>query len=237
MRLALIADVHGNLPALDAVLADLSSRNADAVLDLGDSLYGSLQPVETARRFLELGIPSVRGNQDRDSLADPGALPDGAIEWLRALPVTREWAGEILLCHGTPSSDTTYLLEHVDEHGVSLRRPEEIRSLLGADRHRVVACGHSHLPRTAMLPDGTLIVNPGSVGIPAYTDDRPFPHKMEAGSPHARYAMIEKQKIEKQKDTWRVEHIAVAYDWNAAARMAEANGRPDRAKWIATGRA
>jgi len=55
---------------------------------------------------------------------------------------------------------------------------------------------------------------------------------MEAGSPHARYALIEKQH-----GAWRVEHIAVAYDWNAAARMAEANGRPDRARWISTGRA
>lgn len=51
---------------------------------------------------------------------------------------------------------------------------------------RLVACGHSHVPRTAILPDGTPIVSPGSAGMPAYTRDEPSPYKLEAGSPVTR---------------------------------------------------
>ena len=76
------------------------------------------------------------------------------------------------------------------------------------------------------------IVNPGSVGLPAYTDDDPWPHAMEAGSPHARYAVLEHTRT-----GWRVDPVAVEYDWEAAARAAERNGRPDWAAWIRTGRA
>ena len=93
-------------------------------------------------------------------------------------------------------------------------------------------CGHSHLPHTLLTPRGRQVVNPGSVGLPAYRDDSPCPHAMEAGSPHARYAIVELTAA-----GWRVEEIAVPYGWEAAARTAAANGRPDWAGWLRTGRA
>jgi diadenosine tetraphosphatase ApaH/serine/threonine PP2A family protein phosphatase len=96
----------------------------------------------------------------------------------------------------------------------------------------VVVCGHSHVPRVVALSDGRLVVNPGSVGIPAYTDDLPYPHVMEAGSPHARYALLRKEAA-----GWTVELVGVPYAWDEAARVARSNGRDDRAIRIATGRA
>jgi diadenosine tetraphosphatase ApaH/serine/threonine PP2A family protein phosphatase len=96
----------------------------------------------------------------------------------------------------------------------------------------LVLCGHSHVPRVVWLPDGRLVVNPGSVGIPAYDEELPYPHIMEAGSPHARYAVLTGQP-----HGWMVEQVAVPYAWGEAAAVARQNGRDDRARWIETGRA
>ena len=82
------------------------------------------------------------------------------------------------------------------------------------------------------LLSGPLIVNSGSVGWPAYDYDVPHPHVMEAGSPHARYAVLHRLKT-----GWAVEHIALPYDWHAAAEAARRLKRPDRAYWMETGRA
>ncbi len=104
--------------------------------------------------------------------------------------------------------------------------------MIGKIDSEVIVCGHSHVARTVWLPNGQLVVNPGSVGIPAYDHDQPFLHVMESGSPHARYAILSKNEY-----GWQVEQIAVPYDWHAAAAVARQNGRPDRASWIETGRA
>jgi hypothetical protein len=82
------------------------------------------------------------------------------------------------------------------------------------------------------LPTGGLVVNAGSVGWPAYDDDHPYPHVMEAGSPHARYAVVDDAS-----GRWEVEFRAVDHDWESAAAIAEGNGRPDVARALRTGRA
>jgi hypothetical protein len=75
-------------------------------------------------------------------------------------------------------------------------------------------------------------VNPGSVGLPAYAAALPYPHAMEAGSPHARYAILTTHA-----SGYAVEHVALPYPWDAAAAAARRNGRPDWAAWLETGRA
>lgn len=82
------------------------------------------------------------------------------------------------------------------------------------------------------LPQGKLIVNPGSVGLPAYTMETPFPYAMESGSPHARYALLHRVQ-----QGWQVEHVQVPYPAHEAARAAANNGRADWAEWLSTGRA
>jgi len=112
------------------------------------------------------------------------------------------------------------------------RENSELLEALEGWPQQVILCGHDHLPRTLRLPGGRLIVNPGSVGLPAYSDDKPFPHVMESGSPHARYAIMTKAPA-----GWEVEPVAIPYDWTAAADRARSNGREDWAKWLLTGKA
>jgi predicted phosphodiesterase len=241
--LALIADIHGNSWALDAVLADIDRRGVGQIINLGDCAYGSLDPAGTLERLMDRAIPTVSGNQDRIVHAPPPELvgsPDQAfirarineaqMIWLRDLPFSLV-VGEVYCCHGTPASDETCLLEDITPQGVRLRRDADLAALLDGVDQPVVACAHSHQPRVVALADGRLLVNPGSVGVSAYTDDRPYPHAMQAGSPHARYAVLRRSEA-----GWGVELVAVPYDWQRAAAEARRNGRPDRAAWIASGR-
>ena len=241
--LAVLADIHGNRWALDAVLADIDRRGIRDIVDLGDSLQGPLDPAGTAERLIARGIPSIRGNCDREVI-DPAQtltptlafdremLAPEHFAWLRALQPTRVVRDAILLCHGTPQSDTTYLLEEPTARGSVLRFAAEIAETLRDIAQPVVLCAHSHIPRTVWLPDGKLAVNPGSVGMPAYSMDTPHPHVMEAGSPHARYAILTQAH-----SGWTVEHVAVPYDWTAAAEAARDRGREDWVSVLLTGRA
>ena len=244
--LAIVSDIHGNRWALEEVLADARRHGATHLLNLGDVLYGPLDPEGTAEQLLGLDWPAltIRGNQDR-ILFEPGAderlhpslahtrshaTPE-AIAWLSSLPGAAR-QGDVLLTHGTPADDETYLLEDVSSGGVRLRSAADVAALLGEETASLVLCGHSHLPGATQLPDGPLVVNPGSVGLPAYAEDQPVAHRMETGSPMARYALAEKAG-----ESWRVAWIAIPYDWEAAAAAAEHNGRPDWAHALRTGRA
>lgn len=242
--LAVLADIHGNTWALQAVLADLDRRRVTEVVNLGDCAYGSLDPAGSLDLLMARRIPTISGNQDRIVHVPPSEVQGSAdhafiaarlnaeqVAWLQALPATLV-VGEVFCCHGTPESDETYLLEEVTPHGVRLREDAALRTLLTGVAQSVIVCGHSHVPRVVTLSDGRLVVNPGSVGVPAYADDLPHPHVMEAGSPHARYALLVRSAA-----GWRVELVALPYAWNEAAAEARRNGRPDRALRIATGRA
>jgi hypothetical protein len=82
------------------------------------------------------------------------------------------------------------------------------------------------------LADGRLVVNPGSVGLQAFAwEEHAHPHVMEAGSPHARYALLERGA-----HGWTVAHVAVAYDWGSAAYLAQRHGRPEWAHALRHGR-
>jgi len=209
MKLAIVSDIHGNLPALEAVIAAIARAGVDRVVNLGDIASGPLWPRETVQRLMALGWPTIRGNHERQVLALPrermsaadafAADALGAAEraWLAALPATLDLGGGVWCCHGTPDDDLTYFLETVtpdlDRHGspgIRTATDAEVRARLGARRDAVVLCGHTHTPRLArVVHDGggaTLVVNPGSVGVPAYDDDHPHAHRVETGSPHAR---------------------------------------------------
>jgi predicted phosphodiesterase len=244
--IAVISDVHGNRWALEAVLDDLGRRGPDTVVNLGDCLYGPLDPAGTADLLHRLDAPTVRGNEDR-LLAElpPGAALPPTLRFvlgrigreearrLGALPATRVVVDELFCCHGSPHRDDEYLLRRLAPDGsVKARDAQEVAGRLGTVTQPVILCGHDHVPASVRLPDGGLVVNPGSVGLPAYSDTYPRPHVMEAGTPHARYALLSRTP-----DGWKPEHVSVAYDWTAAAEAAEANGRPDWAAWLRTGRA
>ena len=244
MRIAVISDVHGNLPALEAVLAAIGAAGADLTVNLGDLLSGFVRPAETADRLIAAGLATVAGNHERQvltfapermGLADrlaSDAITAGHREWLRSLPATLAPAPGVLAFHGTPTDDLQYLLHTVDADGArEATGPEVVERLGDVPGARLLLCGHTHLRGTRRLPGGALVVNPGSVGWPAYTGADPFPHVMEAGSPHAWFALADDAS-----GRWEVEFRPVEYDWEQAARLAEGHGRPDVAYALRTGR-
>ena len=239
MQFAAIADIHGNLLALEAVLADIARRGVSTIVNLGDLLSGPLWPAETADRLRALNLPTISGNHERQLLTLPqekmglsdqytiDAISQDHLAWLATLPATLAM-DDVLLCHGTPQDDLTYFLEEVTTEGARQASLETVTARAAGCDARLILCGHTHLARQVRLDDGRVIINPGSVGLPAYTADAPYPHAMEAGTPHARYAII--------TGLTDVEHILVDYDWETAARQAANNHRLDWATALRTGR-
>ncbi|MGW6744134.1 metallophosphoesterase family protein [Streptomyces sp. NPDC055025] len=179
-RTAVLSDIHGVLPALDAVLAEPDVRAAERIVVTGDIAAGP-QPVEVLDRLAELGERAVLigGNADRELVEErrgrPPAIPDEIASWaagrlredqlalLARLPLTRRLhvsgLGEVLFCHATPRNDEEVVL--VDSR---LARWTEVFE--GLDESiRTVVCGHTHMP-FVRLAHGRQVVNPGSVGMP-----------------------------------------------------------------------
>lgn len=245
MRIAAISDVHGNVYALTSVLAALASDDVDILVNLGDHLSGGIAPAATADLLMTTPAISVRGNHERQLLETPpmqmsasDRLAHDEIhhehrQWLRTLPMRALAAPGVLAFHGSPDDDLEYLLETVTPAGARPATPDEVeRRLSGYLAFDLLLCGHTHLQRSMRLDAGPLIVNPGSVGWPAYADEHPHPHVMESGSPHARYAIIDDRSGQ-----WEVEFRAVTYPWDEAAASALEHGRDDIHHAILTGRA
>jgi predicted phosphodiesterase len=242
MRIAALSDIHGNLHALDAVLADIAQRGVDLTVNLGDILSGPLLPDETADRLMNLELPTIRGNHERQLLAPDreamgqsdrhaaDVITERQRAWLAALPATLWATDEVFLCHATPYSDVDCYLEDIRERELIPTSLANIELRTGDCRASLILCGHTHIPRVAHVRNGQTIVNPGSVGIQAYDGHHPIPHTVEMGSPHARYAIVERTQA-----GWLTEHIAVPYDWESAARLAEQHARPDWVRALRTG--
>lgn len=201
--LALLYDVHGNLPALDAVLDDARGAGATRFLLGGDYALFGAWPAETVERLRSLDADWIRGNGERWT-ADPGAAPDSeevrgaielcrgllgepAVEELAALPQMTEREGT-LYCHGSPTSDVRSFLPEP--------APDEPELLEGVAARRLVF-GHTHLQFTRTTGSGIELVNPGSVGMPFDGDHR------------AAYALVHHDG--------RIEPRRVAYDHAASA--------------------
>jgi predicted phosphodiesterase len=240
MELAVIADVHGNAWALEAVLDDIARRGVKAIVNLGDNVNGPLDPARSLELLRGCSALHVRGNGDRmtgeggagarrSALFARERLAADALQWLRELPLFVQGEDWIAF-HATLRSDEDYFLENVVAEKTVLAGRSEIAERLGATTASLILCGHTHLPRLVRLADGRMIVNPGSVGLPAYHDDEPVPHDVETGSPDARYAIVRGEA-----GRWRAEFVAVSYDWNAAAAVARAAGWPAWAHQIETG--
>jgi len=221
MRVAVVSDIHGNLAALEAVAAAIRRHGVDLVCNLGDSLSGPMLPKETAQFLMSTDWTHIAGNHERQLGAmTPNSSPSDVyahaqltakeLAWFATLPATARIGDDILLCHGTPTSDITPLLDIADRPATRA----EIRERLGPLTPAVVLCGHTHVPR-CVRSEATLVVNPGSVGLQAYADDLPYPHVIENGSPDARFAILEKGPA-----GWSVSLLSVPYDHWAMASLA-----------------
>lgn len=233
-KTAILSDIHGNIIALEKVVEDLERRQVDRVVNLGDHVSGPLWPQETIRFLKAQNWLQILGNHDRKLITqdqkDHGLSDSYAfqrfnkddLDWLRSLPASLDIQKEFLLIHGTPSSDTTYLLETIERGRTRLATQDEIANRLGEKKFPIILCGHTHIPRVVELFSNTLIVNPGSVGLPAYEDDFPEYHVVETGSHFARYSILENIH-----GSWQVEMITLSYDYQKAAAQASKNGRHD----------
>jgi predicted phosphodiesterase len=156
MRIAILADIHGNVLALEAVLADLEHRSVDQFVNLGDCVSGPLWPRETAELLRQLNWPTVRGNHDRwvtdwppekhyreDAFAFQ-SLDISELAWLRALPSTRELSDGVFACHGRPDDDNAYLLENVEGGRLVPARRTEVAERVHAVASRFVLCAQSY---------------------------------------------------------------------------------------------
>lgn len=243
MRIAIVSDIHGNLPALEAVVRDIGRRGVDAVVNLGDSLSGPLMPLETAQFLMAQDWVHLAGNHERQLLTVPAERcgPSDAFahsrlgakefEWLASLKPALRFNPQVMLCHGTPDSDLVYFLETVEPTCFRAATMPEIDARLGQVDAELIACGHTHVPRVVRASSGQLIVNPGSVGLPGYDDIHPWPHVVETGSPDARYAIVERTE-----DGWISTLVSVPYDHAKMAALAMARERPDWASALSTGR-
>lgn len=242
MRIVVLADIHGNFAALEAVAEDLERSRPDLVVNLGDCLSGPLRARETADFLMTKDWLTVRGNHDRylikTSFDELGPSDRAAAEqleerhfaWLRSLPFSARVADDVALFHATPTTDDTYLTECPQLHGHELRSDEQVRESLAGVEASLILCGHSHIPRVLELSDGRCVFNPGSVGLPAYDDDHPSWHFMQAESPHARYGIAERCRA-----GWRFSFHALRYDWAAASELALSRGRRDWAHALSSG--
>lgn len=209
-RVAVLADIHGNVPALEAVMADLMRQGVDEVLVGGDLVGRGPEGRAVVEIVRSRGWRSVRGNHEdyllgtRAAPADDAAddivrgtrwmadeLDDDAAAYLAALPdsLVAASAPELRVVHGSPRSN---------RQGIGpWTSPELLRALYDEVAEPILLCAHTHRPLVHRL-DGGLVVNVGSVGLPF------------DGDPRASYAVLERRP-----DGWRVDVRRVAYDRGA----------------------
>jgi predicted phosphodiesterase len=236
--LSVISDIHGNLPALDAVLAELENEHVDQLVCLGDVALGP-QPAETLARVRALGCPVVMGNWDAWALEGfPGAQGD---PWSRFTEQGEWWATKLssedrafirtfvprvelalegvpALCfHGSPSS--------YDEMILATTPHEEVLRMLAGLHQPLMLAGHAHV-QLARVVDGTLVVNPGSVGLPF----RGLPlGELQAISPWAEHALVRIEDGRLSVDLRRTD-----YDVDGMLRRTIDSGAPHAAWWAET---
>lgn len=203
MTLALIYDVHGNLPALEAVLVDAAGAGAQRYLLGGDYALFGPWPADTVARLREIPNATwIRGNVDRwtafpDQVPDPGIgeavaacrseLGTAVADGLGGLPEQVVLDGT-RYCHASPLSDLRSFLPEPAE--------DEEQILAGVSERRIVF-GHTHLAFSRVRPDGVELLNPGSVGMPF------------DGDPSAAYALV--------TPDGSIERRRVSYDHDASA--------------------
>ena len=211
MRLAVLADIHGNLPALEAVLEDIRHYEPDGILVAGDLVGGGPQPNESVRRLRSVSRWIIRGNSDSGLLRyAAGDAPKvwhthhqfGILRWtyrtvdpdtlafLKGLPeqcvVEAPGTDPIRVVHGSPCHPSASIFPDQD--------PASLDLALAQVCEPVLVCGHTHIP-WQVEQGGRLALNPGAVSGPL------------DGTVGAQYALLTWQG-----DRWQAEHRAVRYD-------------------------
>jgi putative phosphoesterase len=167
-----LSDIHGNLPALEAVLSDVEREQVDAIVVPGDTISGPWA-AEVFDLVSELGALVVRGNADREVIErsdrygplarwSADRMGDERLRVAASWPLTSEieldGLGRVLVCHSTPASE--------DPIYTRMTPDAEVEKLFDGVEAKVVICGHTHMQYDRVLESGLRLVNPGSVGMP-----------------------------------------------------------------------
>lgn len=225
MRIAVLADIHGNLAAFEAVLEDVARRNHDALVILGDIVVGAPDSAACWRLAQRLNVPIVRGNHDRSVAhygtphADPAWTEPrfGPLQWaaaemspaerhaLAALPfaLRPEAAPDMLAVHASLQSDIDSVFIHTPSAALQPMFPTPDAA--------VIVRGHNHLASQHLL-DATLLITVGAVGMAL------------DGAPLAQYATLERRR-----NGWRAIHHAIPYDLDATLARFEQSGYLEQA--------
>lgn len=238
MLLAVISDIHGNLPALEAVFAELEREQPDELVCLGDVALGP-QPSETLRRVRALGCRVVMGNWDAwvldgfpEAQGEPGRrFVEQGEWWARSLSSDdRAFIGtfeqqvelqvpgaDVLGFHGSPSS--------YDDMILATTPHEELLRLLDGCDQPLLLCGHSHVQLVRVI-EGRLLVNPGSIGLPFRGVPLGEPQPI---SPWAEYALV---RIDNRRVA--VDLRRTRYDVEGMLRYTIESGAPYASWWAQT---
>ncbi len=241
MRIGLIADIHGNLIALDTVLADMAGRSVDRIVCLGDVAVLGPYPAAVIRRLREIGCPNVLGNTDAWVLGSAAAEPSASdseigrdltawtleqldadtLAWLRTappvLPVDLGVAGTLLCGHGSPRSHDEVISATTSER--------DLDAMFAGHLCDVYAAGHTHI-RLLRETDQRLLLNPGSVGLPGVgpgTPDLPTNRDVR----WADYAIVETTG-----GVIGVEIRRIPLDMGQMIASAQVSGMPHRDWWV-----
>lgn len=229
MRIALISDLHANLIALDAVLADIKSVGADQVVCLGDIAALGPQPCEVVGRIRDLKCPTIEGNHDPFSgvsmvlreLEDwtRARLSEGDLAFLRALPATLEVAlgpeATLLCVHGSPRS--------FEEQILATTTDDDLDAFFEGHEFTVVACGHTHIQLLRRHRQRT-VVNVGSVGMP-------FERAFDGSGPPSVLPYVEYAFINWVKGALTVDLRQLPIDFEAYKASVRASGMPYQDWW------
>ncbi len=240
MKIALISDTHGNLPALEAVLEDIRAQSADQIIFLGDAATLGPHPKETLDILHALDCVCILGNHDA-ALLDPARVSDFQIaapliptlEWgcsllsesdfdfLRVFRPTYELdlgsALSLLCFHGSPRSNTDMLLSTTSD--------ETVDGFFSGQSAKILAGGHTHIQMLRQRGE-QVILNPGSVGN-AFLE--PF---TPGGSPPTLLPWAEYATVRVEKGGWSADLRRVPFDAQAVLRAAAAGGNPSKEWWL-----
>jgi len=231
MRIAAFSDIHGNLTALDACLADLQAQGgADVIVAAGDLCLDGPKPKKVLQRLQEIGAQCVRGNTDRYLCAvdaaelsaldeaerkqiewTRGEIGENRLAWLAQLPFSLRFGeadNELLVVHANPTNDDEHVWPDADD--------DTLERLIGDEKAAVIAFGHLHLPYVRVWR-GKVLVDVASAGLP------------KDGDPRAGYAILTQYS-----GGWAVKHRRVAFDVKKVATQLADCGIPGSAELIST---
>lgn len=229
MRIAIFSDIHGNLLALDACLADLQAQGgADVIVGAGDFCMDGPKPKKVVQRLMEIGAQCLRGNTDRfiadpqtETIIDEAELAQAAwqqkelgekfVGWLRDLPGELRFGdrdNQLLVVHANPQNDHEHLWPDAED--------AELERLIGSEPAQTIAFGHLHLPYVRVWRGKTL-VNVASAGLP------------KDGDPRAGYAILTERS-----GGWEIKHRRVAFDVKKVATQLRECGIPEYAELVDT---